>query len=100
MNNCIILKHFKIGSEVFTEERCFHDIIDFNYCTDFGGGYMLKAFKLDKYDKKVIPVSYTVGSFENDYIYYHDRKFYTKDFPMLVKKIHNQNLNHILSVLG
>lgn len=28
MNNCIILKHYKTGSGVFNEERCFHDIID------------------------------------------------------------------------
>lgn len=99
MNNWVILQHFKIGSDVFTEERCFHDIIEFDYCTDFGGSYMLKAFRLDEYTKEEIPVSYTIGRFENDYIYYNGSKFYTEDFPMLVKMIHNRNIERSLEVL-
>ena len=100
MNDCIILKHFKTGSGTFTEERCFHDIIDFSYCvTDFDGNYILDGFRLDEYTKEEIPVSYIIGFYENDYIYYNGRKFYSKDFPTLATIIHNRNINRELEVL-
>lgn len=100
MNDCIILKHFKTGSGTFTEERCFHDIIDFSYSTtDFDGDYILNGFRLDEYTKEEIPVSYIIGFYENDYIYYNGRKFYSKDFPTLATIIHNRNINRELEVL-
>jgi hypothetical protein len=99
MNSWVILQHFKIGSDVFTEERCFDEIVDFTYCTDFGGGYLLKAIRKDEYTEEEIPVSYTIGRFERDYIYYNGNKFYTEDFPMLVKMIHNRNIKRDLEVL-
>lgn len=100
MNNCIIVKHFKTDSGIFTEERCFHDIIDFNYSvTDFDGNYILNGFRLDEYTKEEIPVSYIIGFYENDYIYYNGRKFYSKDFPTLATIIHNRNIKRELEVL-
>lgn len=100
MNDCIILKHFKTGSGTFTEERCFHDIIDFSYSvTGFDGNYILDGFRLDEYTKEEIPVSYIIGFYENDYIYYNGRKFYSKDFPTLATIIHNRNINRELEVL-
>lgn len=101
MNNYIILKHYKTGSGVFNEERCFHDIIDFTYWTsNFSNScYVLKGFRLDEYTEEKIPVSYIIGFYENDYIYYNDRKFYAKDFPILATIIHNRNINRELEVL-
>ena len=49
--------------------------------------------------KKKIPVSYIIGFYENDYIYYKGHKFYTKDFPSLATIIHNRNINRELEVL-
>lgn len=101
MNNCIILKHFKTGSGVFTEERCFQDIIDFNYWITKSSNscYVLNGFRLDEYTKGEIPVSYIIGFYENDYIYYNGRKFYSKDFPTLAMIIHNRNIKRELEVL-
>lgn len=101
MNNCIILKHFKTGSGVFTEERCFQDIIDFNYwITKFSNScYRLDGFRLDEYTKGEIPVSYIVWFYENDYIYYNGSKFYSKDFPTLATIIHDRNIKRELEVL-
>ena len=102
MNNCIILKHYKTsGSGVFIEKQCFHDIIDFKYWITKSSTscYVLDGFRLDEYTKGEIPVSYIIGFYENDYIYYNGRKFYIKDFPALATIIHNRNINRELEVL-
>lgn len=104
MNNCTILKHFKTGSqlqELVTERRCFHDIVDFNYWVTRSGNscYVLNGFKRDECTKRKIPVSYIVGLYENDYIYYGGRRFYAKDFPALATIIHNRNIECDLEVL-
>lgn len=102
MNNCIILKHFKTGSGNVTEERYIHDIVDFGYWVteSINGCYVLNGFKMDKYTERKIPVSYIVGFYENDYVYYNGRKFYTRDFPALATIIHNRNIGRDLEVLG
>ena len=101
MNNCIILKHFKISTGTFTQEQCFHDIIDFNYwiTKSSTSSYVLNGFRLDEYTEEKIPVSYIIGFYENDYIYYNDRKFYTKDFPKLAQEIYDRNIERSLKVL-
>lgn len=99
MNSWLICQHFQIGSDVYTDEKCFDDIIDFKYCTDFGGNYMLTASKIDEYTNKAYPASFTIGRFDNDYIYFNGSTFYTEQFPMLVKMIHNRNINRDLEVL-
>jgi len=101
MNNCIILKHFKTGSGNVTEERHIHDIIDFDYWVteSINGCYILNGFKIDKYTKGKIPISYIVGFYENDFVYYNGRKFYTRDFPALATIIHNRNVKRDLEVL-
>ena len=101
MNNWVILKHFKTDSGNFTEERGFHDITDFHYrISDFGNPcYVLDGIRLDEYTKEEIPVHYIIGLYENDYIYYNGYRFYTEDFPILVKMIHNRNIEHDLEAL-
>ena len=101
MNNCIILKHFKTSSGVFTEERCFQDIIDFNYWITKSSTscYVLNGFRLDEYTKGVIPVSYIIGFYENDYIYYNYKKYELKDFPKLAQEIYDRNIERSLKVL-
>lgn len=99
MNCWLIRWHYEIGSTVYNNEKCFDDIIDFKYCTDFGGNYTLTASSIDEYTNEVYPVSFTIGCFDNDCIYYNGNTFYTKDFPMLVKMIHNRNINRELEVL-
>lgn len=94
----VILWHYKISSEVYIGERYFNDIIDFNYCTDFDC-YKLTVFNLDESDEKAIPVSFPIGRFDNDYIYYNGIKFFTEDFPALVKMIYNRNIKETLKVL-
>lgn len=100
MNNCIILKHFNPSFGDFIERTGFHDIIDFNYRDDeFGGGYVLNGFRLDEYTSEEIPISYIIGFYENDFVYYKGRTFYTRDFPALVTIIHNRNVGRDLEVL-
>lgn len=101
MNNCTILKHFKTGSGNVAEERRFHDIYDFDYWVTESSNscYVLNGFEIDEYTERKIPVSYIVGFYENDYVYYDGRKFYTKDFPALVTIIHNRNVRRDLEVL-
>ena len=101
MNNCTILKHFKTGSGNVAEERRFHDIYDFDYWVTESSNscYVLNGFEIDEYTERKIPVSYIVGFYENDYVYYNGRKFYTKDFPALVTIIHNRNVRRDLEVL-
>jgi len=99
MNCWLIRWHYEIGSDVYTNEKCFDDIIDFKYCTDFGGPYMLTVSSIDEYTNKAYPVSFTVGRFDNDYIYYNGSKFYSKDFPTLATIIHDRNIKRELEVL-
>ena len=99
MNSWLIRWHYEIGSNVFNKEKSFDDIIDFKYCTDFGGNYILTASSIDEYTNEVYPVSFPIGRFDTDYIYYNGNTFYTKDFPMLVKMVYNRNIKHELEVL-
>lgn len=99
MNCWLIRWHYEIGSDIYTNEKCFDDIIDFKYCTDFDGHYMLTASSIDEYTNKAYPVLFNIGRFDNDYIYYNGSTFYTKDFPMLVKMIYNRNIKEMLKVL-
>lgn len=99
MNNWSIRQHFQIGSDTYTDEKSFDDIIDFKYCTDFGGNYILTVTRIDEYTNEVYPASFTIGEFDNDYIYYNGSTFYTEHFPILVKMIHNRNIKRELEVL-
>lgn len=99
MNSWVIRQHFQMDSDIFTDEKCFDDIVDFKYCTDFGGKYILTATRIDEYTKETYAVSFTIGQFDNDCIYYNGSKFYTEDFPMLVKMIYNRNIKRELEVL-
>ena len=99
MNNWIICQHFQNGSQIYTDEKSFDDIVDFKYSTDFGGNYILSVIRIDEYLKEAYPASFMIGQFDNDYIYYNGNTFYTKHFPMLVKMIHNRNINRELEAL-
>ena len=99
MNSWLIRWYYKIGSDIYTEVKCFDDIIDFKYCTDFDGHYMLTASSINEYTNKAYPVSFPIGHFDNDYIYYNGDTFYTKDFPKLATLIYNRNIKHELEVL-